>query len=156
MKNYKYYIGIDPDVDKSGVAYYESESKKLELSNLTFFQLFDYLRFAKGAKLDFEKLVIYIEAGWLNKSNWHKSYKNKDGRLVKHSEAQNEKISRNTGANHETGKKIVEMCEYLELDYVIVKPTSSKVNSEYFNKLTNTIGRTNQEQRDAAMLVYGM
>jgi len=143
----KHYIGIDPDVTKSGVAYYESATKKLELSNLTFFQLFDYLNYVKGVRKENDKLTIIIEAGWLNKSNWHK--------VANGSSSINAQIGQRTGANHEVGKKIAEMCEYLELYYELKKPISRKVTHEYFKILTNIIGRTNQEQRDAAMLVYG-
>lgn len=143
----KNYIGIDPDVTKSGVAFYESKSKKLELANLTFFELFDYLKFAKSEKLENQSLKIIIEAGWLNKSNWHK--------VSNGSSSINAQIGQRTGANHETGKKIVEMCEYLNLEFELVKPTKSKIDSKMFHKITGTIGRTNQDQRDAGMLVYG-
>lgn len=142
MKN-NIYIGIDCDVTKSGVAYYESLTKKLELSNLTFFELFDYLQFVAAQG----KPMVIIEAGWLNKSNWHAKSKG--------SAALNAKIGSRTGANHETGKKIVEMCEYLELPYKLVRPTKTKLNAETFKNITKTIGRTNQENRDAAMLVWG-
>jgi hypothetical protein len=138
------YIGLDPDTEKSGVAYYESKTKIMELSNLSFFQLFDYLNFCKSKGA----FKVVIEAGWLNKSNWHK--------VANGSSAVNAKIGQRTGANHEVGKKIVEMCEYLELEYRLVKPTKKKLNSKDFNKVTGIIGRTNQEQRDAGMLVYGL
>lgn len=35
----KIYIGIDPDVEKSGVAQYE-KGRELKLMNLSFFELF--------------------------------------------------------------------------------------------------------------------
>ena len=138
------YIGIDPDVDKSGVAYYDSKSKVLELSNLTFFELYEYLQFAR-VKGEFK---VVIEAGWLNKSNWHKKEKG--------SSALNAKIGQHTGANHEVGRKIVEMCEYLEIDFKLVRPTKKKLKADAFRKITGIIGRTNQEQRDAGMLVFGL
>ena len=148
MKKTNYYIGIDCDVTKSGVAYYESDTKKLELSNLSFFELFDYLQFAKNKENENINLTIVIEAGWLNKSNWHK--------VINGNSSINAQIGQRTGANHEVGKKIVEMCIYLGLNHKLVKPTKSKVNSEYFNKITDNIGRTNQEQRDAGLLVFGL
>ena len=143
-------IGIDPDVHKSGVAYYEKHTKRLELSNLTFFQLFDYLSYIKKCNAQITtkdlNIKIIIEAGWLNKSNWHTDNKNKNIATM---------IGNRTGSNHETGRKIVEMCEYLELKYELVIPKKSKVTHEYFKKLTGIIGKTNQEERDAAMLVWG-
>lgn len=135
-------IGIDPDVDGSGLAVLSTESSKndIVMTNATFFNLFDFLK-----QLDKENTTVYIEAGWLNRSNWHK--------VVNGSAAINSQIGQRTGANHETGKKIVEMCEYLGLPYKLVKPTRKKVDAKLFQKLTGYIGRTNQEQRDAAMLI---
>ncbi len=138
----KILIGIDPDVDKSGVAI--MESGKLTLKNLTMFELFDELTFIKSLDVN---VKIYIEAGWLNKTNWHTS-----GKMNIATVAQ---IGARTGANHETGRKIAEMCEYLKIDYELVRPTQSKVKASFFKQLTKYQGRTNQEQRDAAMLIWG-
>ena len=135
----KVLIGIDPDVDKSGIAIFFSKDN-FQLKNLRFFELYDLLDRLKESTLE-----IYIEAGWLNKSNWHA--------VVNGSSNINAQIGQRTGANHEAGKKIVEMCEYLGLKYNLIKPTKKKVDSIIFNKITNYKGRTNQEQRDAAMLV---
>lgn len=142
MKN-RLLIGIDADVDKNGVAF--KNGKLIELSNLTFFQLFDFLSFYKERE---EKPIVYIECGFLNASNWHKK--------VNASASLNAKIGERTGANFEVSKKIVEMCEYLNLEYVKVKPTRSKVNAEFFKQITGIDKRTNQEQRDACMLIYGL
>jgi hypothetical protein len=136
----KLLIGIDPDIEKSGVCYYFSK-ENFKLYNLTFFELFTTLKQTEG------NVKAYIEAGWLNKSNWHK--------VANGSAAINASIGLRTGANHEVGRKIVEMCEYLEVEYVLVKPTKSKINSDKFNKNTGHKGRSNQEQRDACMLVFG-
>ena len=140
----KIYIGIDPDVDKSGVAYYEKDTKVLELSNLRYFQLYDYLKSIKEKQID-EEILVRVECGFLNQSNWHK---------VKGTANINAKIGERTGANFETAKKICEMCEYLGLKHEKVKPTRRKLNHKEFAQITNIINRTNQEQRDAGMLVY--
>jgi hypothetical protein len=66
MKN-SMLIGIDPDVYKSGVAFINE--KTITLKNLTFFELFDFLSFYKEK---INKPIVYIECGFLNKSNWHK------------------------------------------------------------------------------------
>lgn len=141
------FIGIDPDVEKSGVAYKEGEL--IELSNLSFFELYDYFLYVKQSQvITMQKVLVVVEGGWLNKSNWHKSEKG--------SAALNAKIGSRTGANHETGKKIVEMLDYLDIPYKVTKPTRKKVKAKEFKNLTNVMGRTNQEQRDAFMLIYGM
>jgi len=141
MKTNKTFVGIDPDVTKSGVAY--KNGKDVVLKNLSFFDLFDYL---KQAKSNNENLEVYVECGFLNKSNWH---------TTNSSNSVNAQIGQRTGANHETAKKIVEMCVYLELKYFEIKPTKSKVNSDFFKQITKIDKRTNQEQRDAYMLIHG-
>jgi len=138
----KIVIGIDPDVDKNGVAIKNKDG--FTLHNWKFFELFDKLK-----EMNHEEVVlVMIEGGWLNKSNWHKSEKG--------SAALNAKIGSHTGANHETGKKIVEMMEYLKLPYRVIKPTKTKVNAKLFKMMTKHKGGSNQEQRDAYMLIIGL
>ena len=148
------YIGIDPDCEKSGVALLEK--KKLTLNNFTFFELYEYFIIQKDiCKFGKNELIVIIEGGWLNKSTWHGlNYFLQLIRTPQKAFVYAAKIGKNTGANHETGRKIVEMCEYLNLKYEVIKPTKTKVNSEYFCKLTG-IKKSNQEQRDAAMLILG-
>lgn len=138
----KILIGIDPDVDKSGFA--RIEGNQLKLDNLTFFDLYEELKSYKELVV---KPVVYVECGFLNKSNFHK----KAGM----SAALNAKIGERTGANFETAKKIVEMCEYLKMPYVKIQPKASKITNDYFKKITGIDTRTNQEQRDAMMLIWG-
>lgn len=135
-------IGVDPDIDRSGLAWFNN-SKDFSLHLLSFFELFDYLK--EQPKND---VHIYVEAGWLNKSNWHK----KSGG----SAAINATIGNRTGANHEAGRKIVEMCEYIGLNYTLVKPTKSKLKVTSFRQLTGYKGKkVTQEVIDACMLVWG-
>lgn len=135
-------IGIDPDLEKSGVAVLKDGS--LRLGNMRFYDLTQYFEVNKD---QIKKVVI--EAGWLNKkSNLHGRYGQ--------SKRAGERIAKNVGENHATGKLLVEMAESLGLAVVLVKPTKSKKNSEEFNRITGWQGRTNQEQRDAGMLIWGM
>ncbi|HAV5680079.1 TPA: hypothetical protein JI157_09595 [Acinetobacter baumannii] len=135
-------IGIDPDLEKSGVAVLKDGL--LRLDNMRFYDLTQYFEVNKD---QIKKVVI--EAGWLNKkSNLH-------GRIGQSKRA-GERIAKNVGENHATGKLLVEMAESLGLTVVLVKPTKSKKNSEEFNRITGWQGRTNQEQRDAGMLIWGM
>lgn len=143
----KVYVGIDCDVSRSGFAVWRD--KELTLFNLRFFEVMHKLEYMKtDCSQRGDKLKVIIEGGWLNqKSNWH-------------SQGQGEstvtKIAKNTGANHQVGKLFVEMCEALSLEYEIRKPQSSKVNAETFKKITKYKGKTNQDARDAGMLVYGL
>ncbi len=135
-------VGIDPDLEKSGVAVLKDSS--LRLGNMRFYDLTQYFEVNKD---QIKKVVI--EAGWLNKkSNLHSRYGQ--------SKRAGERIAKNVGENHATGKLLVEMAESLGLTVVLVKPTKSKKNSEEFNRITGWQGKTNQEQRDAGMLIWGM
>ena len=139
-------IGIDPDREKSGIAIIDNN--ELIIDNLSFFELFDFIKKNK----DLIK-SISIEAGWLNKpSNFHKGYFNKKGVYIKNSNNVNESIAKYVGTNHETGRKIVEMCEYLGIGYELIRPTKTKVNAGLFCAITG-FKRSNQDQRDAAMLI---
>lgn len=139
----RFYMGIDPDSNKSGVVVWERPEKKFTYMGLLgFFELYDYLMMFS------DDLHIRIEAGWLiPKINWHKPGSN---------QFISAKIGSFVGANHETGKKIAEMCDYLDIPYTLVKPSNKKLSAKEFNKMVGQSLRTNQEVRDAAMLVYGI
>lgn len=141
----KVFIGVDPDVEKNGVAIWEPETKELTLRNDRFFELYGFLYSYCG--ICGKPVLVVIEGGWLNqKSNWHNEYQGVSAAA---------RVAKNTGANHQVGKLIVEMCQWLQLPYEVVRPQSSKIKSDVFAKITKYKGRTNQEQRDAAMLVFG-
>lgn len=145
-------IGIDPDTDKNGVAVFDAQAGTIELLSLRFFELYDYLN---------ERIEniesVKIEGGWLNaKSNF---------RAAK-SQSIGERMAKNVGANHEAGRKIVEMCEYLCLSHNIVKPLkkiwktdSGKISHDELLRVLKPMGisllhkkTSNQEQRDAALI----
>lgn len=135
-------VGIDPDLVKSGVAILSDDS--LELKNLSFPETVDLFRTQQ------EKITkVVIEAGWLNKkSNLHARYAQ--------SKTAGERIAKNVGENHATGKLLVEMAKHLNLTVIEVRPTNSKKKADEFKRITGFVGRTNQEVRDAAMLIWGM
>ena len=134
------YIGIDPDIDKCGYAVWDSDTKELEVYNLTFAQIIDDFN---SWNVDFE---VHIEAGWLNKkSNFHKM----QGSFIR------EKVAKNVGENQAVGKLLAQYCEHNYIPYKLIKP-KGKINDEMFKKITGYKGRSNQEQRDAAMLVFNL
>lgn len=154
MKKYDVVIGIDPDVDKSGVAFLIVESRIIEVSNLTFANLLDYLRTERDkAKESGKFLVVVVEAGWLNKAHWHVG---KGG-----SAARSAAIGNHTGRNHEVGRKIVEMCRHYGIEVVEQPPLrkmwkgrDGKITHEELQHFTGITGKTNQETRDAALLAW--
>ena len=116
--------------------------QSLELKNLTFPETVELFRTHQD---EIKKVVI--EAGWLNK---------KSNFRFGHSKTAGERIAKNVGENHATGKLLAEMAKECGLAVVLVKPTRTKLKAEDFNRITGWQGRTNQEQRDAGMLIWRM
>lgn len=147
-------IAIDPDVEKSGVAYLIMNTKRLSLQSLSFPLLLDYLQ---GAKRELDKrnesLIVVIEAGWLIQSNWH--LKRNDNKHVASAKGNS------AGRNHETGRKIVEMCKHYGIEVLPILPLKKcwkgkdgKITQEELAYFTGITGRTNQDARDAALIAW--
>ena len=154
MKKYNNIIAVDPDVEKSGVAYLKTSTRQLEVSNLTFPALLDYLQHAKKVRdEENETLIVVVEAGWLIQSNWHLNPK--DTKAVASAKGNS------TGRNHETGRKIVEMCKHYCIEVLEQYPLKKcwkgkdgKITHEELASFTGLEGRTNQDMRDAALLAW--
>ena len=143
-------LGIDADVDKSGIAIYSKTSKTLQYNSLSFFDLLEYLKTVKES-VDFVK----VEAGWLNKKSNFRNTKIKNV---------SDAISRKVGENHAVGKKIVEMCDYLGIKNKLSRPhmkrwkgREGKITHEELIKLLNPLGieinkKTNQDVRDSILI----
>lgn len=151
---YENIIAIDPDVEKSGVAYLNRSTKCLRLESMPFPFLLDYLQMVK---MEFDKrnesLIVVIEAGWLIQSNWH--LKNNDNRHVASAKGNS------AGRNHETGRKIVEMCKHYGIEVFQILPLKKcwkgkdgKITQEELSYFTGITGRTNQDVRDAALIAW--
>lgn len=131
------YIGIDPDIDKNGVAVYDTQDNSLDLRNLSFWDLIDEI------ESYLVPITLIIESGHLiSISNWH-------GAKTKSTAA---KIGKNVGANHQVGRLLIEYCEHKGIEYKAVEP-KGKIRAEMFNRIWGISKRTNQEQRDSAMLL---
>ena len=134
-------IGIDPDLEKSGIACLHQDTKKIEMCCLDFYSLLSFVRMNKEIIT-----CVYIEAGWFNKkSNFHYSP----------NMSVSAKIGKAVGENHAAGKLLAQCIEREQIKVVLVKPTKTKLNADQFKKLTKIQTQTNQEVRDAAMLVWG-
>ena len=142
-------VGIDPDVDKSGVGIIDLDTKEISKAELRLPELVEYLQ-------GIEDVMVIIEAGWKNSSNFH--LKNKG-------QWHASKIGEQVGRNHEVSKIIGEFCDYHHIPYRFVKPLSKcyrgregKISHEELVELIEERGltmpkcRTNQEVRDAIRL----
>jgi hypothetical protein len=160
----KILIGVDPDVTASGYASLEinkfevdcgipnswQTTRELKIHKLKFFEMFDSLNTLHKLIYTFRgqyTAKVYIEAGWLNtKSNWHGSGKGENVAS---------RIGTKVGANHQVGKLIAEMCEYLGLEYELVQPKTAKMGAILFRKVTKYKGKLDQDMIDAALLIWG-
>lgn len=153
-------IGIDPDADKNGVATLFRESRLLEATSLTFPETLDYIRYVQSkARANAQTVKVIIEAGWLNKAHWHVGYNDSRQAAAAKGNA--------VGRNHETGRKIAEMCKHWEVPHELMKPLAlkvggvsiwrgkdGKITAEELTEITGLRGRTNQEARDAALIAW--
>lgn len=158
-------IGIDPDADKNGVATLFRESRLLKAAALTFPETLDYLRYVYStARANGQTLRVIIEAGWLNKTHWHVGYNDSRQMAAAKGNA--------VGRNHETGRKIAEMCAHWQIPHELIKPLAlkaggvnlwkgkdGKITAEELKRLLASKGiicnftRSNQEVRDACLIV---
>lgn len=140
MGSFLMILAIDPDIVKSGIAVLH-DNKQIEMAMLNFVDTIKFIRMnAPIIK------CVYLEAGWLNqKSSWHTA-QNKSVAA---------RIGKNVGQNHATGQLLEQSIIAEGVKVVLVKPTKTKLNAEQFMRLTKIKTRTNQEMRDAAIMVFG-
>ena len=144
-------VAIDPDVTKSGVAVIDVEQKTVETLSLSFPDLVDHIYDIQ----DKDSVRIAVEAGWMNKPNWH----------CAPSLAAAANVGNRIGRNHETGRKIVEMCEHKGLSVSLVKPlgkrwkgSNGKITHCELESVLNGLKialnrkRTNQDERDSILI----
>lgn len=148
---YDLIIAIDPDKDKSGVAFLDLKRNEVEARAMPFPELIDMLRDVSQWTTPCK---VIIEGGWLiSKSNYHAAY----GRV-------GECIARKVGANHETGRKIVEMLAHWGIEHEVIHPLKKcwkgrdrKITLDELNSLLRgmgikEMGRCNQDVRDAVLI----
>ena len=154
MKKTDNIIAIDPDVGKSGVAFLHTSTKQLEVSSFTIDQLLDYFEYIKEQqKKTNESVVIVVEASWNTTHNHHLS--------SKHTLQSASKTGYNIGRNHQQGMVICEISKKMGFEVVEQPPlrkywkgVNGKITHEELSYFTGLTGRTNQEERDAALIAW--
>jgi len=153
--SFHYTIGIDPDVEKNGVAIVEKETRHLECAALTFADTLDYLQWVCSRASEVGAAVkVYVEAGWLNRTNWHLSKWDNRGQVVAKGVSQ--------GRNEQVSRMLGEMCQAYGLQWEWQKPLrkvwsgpNRKITHDELCAVTGLVyGRTNQEMRDAALIAW--
>ena len=141
-------IGIDPDIDKSGVCYLYTPTRQVEVSTMTFPELLEYLSTFEADC----NVVVVVEAGWKNAiTNFHGGH----GGIA-------QKIALSVGRNQQVGHCLVEMCEHWGIPVVEKAPLRKmwngpdrKITQEEIEAfIPDFPKRMNQEGRDAALLAW--
>ena len=151
---YEYIIGIDPDVDGSGVGILY-DGREIRKEQLLLPHLVEFLK--ECVAVSGNSVKVFIEAGWMNKGNYHLV----EDRSQKHAAKLGEKV----GRNHEVGKQIGVFCDFLNIEYEFVRPLKKiwkgkdgKITQEELQDLMEGsvsvpyTGKTNQEVRDAILI----
>lgn len=137
-------IGIDPDLKASGVAIVV-RNKISELKNMPFPELIEYIT-ALAAD---NEITVKLE----DVNAWS-SVKHRAGT----GPAAMRKISQNVGQVKAVATLIKQSLNSKGIEVHLVKPLRGEVkmqakkNSAYFNKLTGWTGRSNEDNRDAALI----
>ena len=149
-------IGVDPDVERSGVARLDlaGGGRALALWSMEFGELARFLLSLRdeAARGGFPVTVV-VEAGWLNRGNWHLRWSD-TGRLACAKGYQ-------VGRNHEAGRKTAELCRGLGFLVVEQRPLrklwsgkDKKITAAEFRLLTGYGKRSTQDARDAGLLAW--
>lgn len=150
-----YIIAVDPDTEKNGLAVLNKEKKRVSVFALPFAECYwRIVQLVDAAKEQGKKVVVLIEGGWLNQSNWHFNYSDSRTKCAA--------IGRRVGMNHECGILMLEMLGYQAIDAYAIKPLEKcwsgrehKITQDEITKfIPNLPKRTNQEERDAALIAW--
>lgn len=148
-------LGIDPDVDQSGIARLDVAERKCYADHLPFALLIEYCNTMKEvARRRGRHLKVVVEASWLSGHNWHISRFDNPAVAAKKGEG--------VGRMHETGRKIVEMLEHYGIDVRAQHPLKKcwkgkdgKITHEELTQICRwEKKRSNQEERDAMLIAY--
>ena len=164
-----YVIGIDPDEIKSGGACISRARRELEVVYLNFPEMLEWVKAkyaeweAKYKEVAPNSFMVYVEAGWLNKGNWHVT-ESRNGKMSPSAWAA--AVGTSMGACNAVSKKLLECFEYYGIPCSPIKPLRKcwkgkdrKITHEELRreldtyKIQHTIkGRSNQEERDSVLL----
>lgn len=155
-------LAVDPDIDKSGLAVLNMAARTLEVGNYRFPELVDRIKELREKTPEDERFTVIVEAGWLNKGNWHVT----EGRNGKFSpQAWAAAVGVSQGENGATSKLLIECLEHAGIPTIAKKPlrkcwkgpngkiTHAELLKECeLYRINFKDKRTNQEERDSALL----
>ena len=135
-------IGIDPGV-KTGVAFWDTKKKELlKVESGSLIAIYEMI--LSDMELHFPANDCFIRIEDARKRKWFG--KNSKSKM------------QGAGSVKRDTKIWQEICEYYEWPYQMIHPIkgATKWDSDKFQRVTGWQGRTNQNARDAAMMVFGL
>lgn len=149
----KMIIGIDPDIDKSGVCVLYPDTRQVQTTCASFHSLLKLLE--NYSLSENEQVTVVVEASWMyhKTTNWHLNFRDSKNVIAAK--------GYNVGQNHQTGILICEMARSYGLNVVEHIPLikcwkghDRKITDKEIKQFMPIVGRTNQESRDAALLAW--
>lgn len=148
---YRYVLGIDPDIEKSGFALLDVEKRTfVSVNSFRFPEAVSFL-----STIDKENLLVVIEDSAATTNNWH---------LTRYDSTRTAaRKGHDVGLCHATARHLQEMAETYKLKAMSVFPLrkiwgkdggekiSHKELSDFVSDMPK---RTNQEERDAMLLAW--
>ena len=162
---YNIIIGIDPDIDKNGVAYLMPSSRKIETYKYTLSELVDaIIKTRDTCKLTNETMCVIVEGGFTIKTNWHLDNLMRSNNLSMASRLRlAASIGRSQGENAQRGRDIFELVKSLHVPCFVQKPYVHDWGKDHRSKISKAeldyvvgykMKRNNQEERDAALIAW--
>lgn len=150
-------LSIDPDIEKSGVSIIDVGCKRIQFFSLTFPEVIEKCgNVLHECEISGKLLKIIVEGGWLNKGNWHVTYRD-NYRVAA-------RKGHDAGLNHGAGMKLVECMQYHKYPVTVIRPLKKfwngrdgKITNDELNGLLRQYGfeeikRSNQDQRDSILI----
>lgn len=148
---HKLVIGLDPDIDASGVAVWDRETNSFaSIFKCPIEDIFEFFQ-----EFSTVNTLIYVEAGWKNdKANFRRGRKS----------AVSETISMHVGMNHAASKISARILKKMGFEVVETTPLRkgfmknnngwTPAGREHFYKITGLQKRISDDEKDACLLAY--
>ena len=156
-----YVIGIDPDAKLSGLCVLNRETRFMEIACLNFPNILDRVKTLYENNRP-NPFMVYVEAGWLNKGNWHVT-ESRNGKFSPSAWAA--AVGTSMGACNAVSKNLLECFEFYGIPCTPIKPLrkcwkgpdrkithEELINELNIYRVKYSFKRSNQEERDAALL----
>ena len=164
-----YVIGIDPDISRNGLAIISKSRRELEVYYTNFPETLEKVKEVYQKWVEQYKetapnsFMVYVEAGWLNKGNWHVT-ESRNGHFSPSAWAA--AVGKSDGECSAVSKKLIECFEYYGIPVTPMKPLrkcwhgpdrkithEELLNELRIYKVQHNLGkRSNSEKRDACLL----